>query len=95
MYDTMRSDFRRVEEFARNDRAISTLSSQLCQFLSARIELIDLYPFISYDLPCISYLSYSYICFLVRKNNFCFTINMHFWQTFYILGIFHPSVFLP
>lgn len=44
MYDTMRSDFRRIEECARNDRAVSTVSSQLCQFLSARIELIDLYP---------------------------------------------------
>ncbi|XP_034257046.1 KICSTOR complex protein C12orf66-like [Thrips palmi] len=43
MYDTMRSDFRRVEECARNDRAVSTVSSQLCQFLSARIELIDFY----------------------------------------------------
>ncbi|KAK3920592.1 KICSTOR complex protein C12orf66-like protein [Frankliniella fusca] len=43
MYDTMRSDFRRVEDIARNDRAISTVSSQLCQFLSARIELIDFY----------------------------------------------------
>ncbi|KAJ1522183.1 hypothetical protein ONE63_002493 [Megalurothrips usitatus] len=43
MYDTMRSDFRRVEELARNDRAISVVSKQLCEFLTARIELIDFY----------------------------------------------------
>jgi len=57
MYDSARSDFRRVEEVTRvgnsdrlppavsNElRTITSVANELCLFLTARIELIDLYP---------------------------------------------------
>ncbi|KAK7873877.1 hypothetical protein R5R35_005738 [Gryllus longicercus] len=46
MYDILRGDFRRLEDVTRQstgDRTIMTVASQLCQFLTARIELIDFY----------------------------------------------------
>lgn len=46
MCDGLRADFRRLEEVTRNygcDRTINTVTNQLCQFLTARIELIDFY----------------------------------------------------
>lgn len=57
MYESARSDFRRVEEATRlsnSDRllpafsnelqTITSVANELCLFLTARIELIDLYP---------------------------------------------------
>jgi hypothetical protein len=57
MYESARSDFRRVEEATRlsnSDRlppafsnelqTITSVANELCLFLMARIELIDLYP---------------------------------------------------
>jgi predicted nuclease with RNAse H fold len=57
MYDSARSDFRRVEEMTRftnldrlpstfnNEmRTVTSVANELCLFLTARIELIDLYP---------------------------------------------------
>lgn len=57
VYDSARSDFRRVEEATRHSnsdrlppafsnelRTINSVANELCLFLTARIELIDLYP---------------------------------------------------
>lgn len=56
MYDSARSDFRRVEELTVNNidrrppavsnelRTVTSVANELCLFLTARIELIDLYP---------------------------------------------------
>ncbi|XP_066993799.1 KICSTOR subunit 2 isoform X2 [Anabrus simplex] len=46
VYDSLRGDFHRLEEVARlsgSDRTIMTVANQLCQFITARIELIDFY----------------------------------------------------
>lgn len=46
MYDSLRADLRRVEEMTQGTNAIGAtvaeVSSQLCQFIAARIQLIDL-----------------------------------------------------
>ena len=57
MYDSARSDFRRVEEATRHSNSdrlppaflnelwtINSVANELCLFLTARIELTDLYP---------------------------------------------------
>ncbi|XP_049855952.1 KICSTOR subunit 2-like isoform X1 [Schistocerca gregaria] len=46
MYDGLRTDLSRLEELTRSsgpDKTVNTVANQLTQFLTARIELIDLY----------------------------------------------------
>ena len=45
MYDTLRGDLRRMEEFTKSDRSIYEVSCDLADYVTGRIELIDLYPF--------------------------------------------------
>lgn len=47
IYDSLRLELHRLEEVSRNgltDKTASSFCSELVNFLSARIDLIDLYP---------------------------------------------------
>lgn len=43
MYDSLRQDLHRLEETCAGDRGVASVASQICQFLIARTQLIDLY----------------------------------------------------
>lgn len=45
MCDTLRSDLSKLEDTNSQDQTINDLIAQLVQYLSARIQLIELYPF--------------------------------------------------
>ena len=47
MYESLKADLKRVEEMTRGTNmvgaTVAEISNQLCQFITARIHLIDLY----------------------------------------------------
>lgn len=48
IYESLRLELHRLEEVSKNslvDRAISSIYHELVYFLTARVDLIDLYPF--------------------------------------------------
>jgi hypothetical protein len=50
MYESLKADLKRLEEMTRGTNTVGAtvaeISSQLCQFITARIQLIELYIFI-------------------------------------------------